>query len=144
MILFSPTQTINSIFPDRPSSSLTSGNKLGMQNIQSFYCIFIEWFLLSIVSELCLKESLCMGVSSKLLLDATGTQASELDSIYSLSDRGTVYSWRITSLTLWQYVWDAAGTRGTVFLGELYRKKAFASTFLFGNWLSGRKTNKTN
>lgn len=38
-------------------------------------------------TELCLKESLCMGVSSKLLLDATGTQASELDSICSLSDR---------------------------------------------------------
>ncbi|CAK6975557.1 rho guanine nucleotide exchange factor 40 [Scomber scombrus] len=38
-------------------------------------------------TELCLKESLCMGISSKLLLDATGTQASELDSICSLSDR---------------------------------------------------------
>ncbi|KAK2899972.1 rho guanine nucleotide exchange factor 40 isoform X1 [Channa argus] len=38
-------------------------------------------------TELCLKESLCMGVSSKLLLDATGTQSSELDSIYSLNDR---------------------------------------------------------
>ncbi|KAF7648163.1 hypothetical protein LDENG_00160990 [Lucifuga dentata] len=38
-------------------------------------------------TELCLKESLCMGVSSKLLLDASGTQASELDSIYSLNDR---------------------------------------------------------
>nr|XP_020442445.1 rho guanine nucleotide exchange factor 40-like [Monopterus albus] len=38
-------------------------------------------------TELCLKESLCMGVSSKLLLDATGTQGSELDSIYSLNDR---------------------------------------------------------
>ncbi|XP_075306970.1 rho guanine nucleotide exchange factor 40 [Odontesthes bonariensis] len=38
-------------------------------------------------TELCLKESLCMGVSSKLLLDATGTPGSELDSIYSLSDR---------------------------------------------------------
>ncbi|KAM9836807.1 rho guanine nucleotide exchange factor 40 [Aulostomus maculatus] len=38
-------------------------------------------------TELCLKESLCMGVSSKLLLDATGTAASELDSICSLSDR---------------------------------------------------------
>ncbi|KAM7366452.1 hypothetical protein PAMP_015890 [Pampus punctatissimus] len=40
-------------------------------------------------TELCLKESLCMGVSSKLLLDATGTQVSELDSIYSLNDRET-------------------------------------------------------
>lgn len=38
--------------------------------------------------ELCLKESLCVGISSKLLLDASGTQGSELDSIYSLSDRG--------------------------------------------------------
>ncbi|XP_031706733.1 pleckstrin homology domain-containing family G member 4B isoform X2 [Anarrhichthys ocellatus] len=38
-------------------------------------------------TELCLKESLCMGISSKLLLDATGTQGSELDSIYSLNDR---------------------------------------------------------
>ncbi|XP_040887293.1 pleckstrin homology domain-containing family G member 4B [Toxotes jaculatrix] len=38
-------------------------------------------------TELCLKESLCMGVSSKLLLDATGTPGSELDSIYSLNDR---------------------------------------------------------
>ncbi|KAM3857567.1 LOW QUALITY PROTEIN: rho guanine nucleotide exchange factor 40 [Diretmus argenteus] len=38
-------------------------------------------------TELCLKESLCMGVSSKLLLDVTGTQTSELDSIYSLNDR---------------------------------------------------------
>lgn len=28
-----------------------------------------------------------MGVSSRLLLDATGTPGSELDSIYSLSDR---------------------------------------------------------
>lgn len=39
-------------------------------------------------SELCLKESLCMGISSKLLLDATGSQPSELDSICSLNDRG--------------------------------------------------------
>ncbi|XP_017287541.1 pleckstrin homology domain-containing family G member 4B isoform X2 [Kryptolebias marmoratus] len=38
-------------------------------------------------TELCLKESLCMGVSSKLLLDATGSPVSELDSICSLSDR---------------------------------------------------------
>ncbi|XP_041841505.1 pleckstrin homology domain-containing family G member 4B isoform X2 [Melanotaenia boesemani] len=38
-------------------------------------------------TELCLKESLCMGISSKLLLDATGTPGSEVDSIYSLSDR---------------------------------------------------------
>ncbi|XP_038156210.1 pleckstrin homology domain-containing family G member 4B isoform X2 [Cyprinodon tularosa] len=38
-------------------------------------------------TELCLKESLCMGVSSKLLLDATGTPGSELDSVSSLSDR---------------------------------------------------------
>ncbi|XP_056156058.1 rho guanine nucleotide exchange factor 40 [Lampris incognitus] len=38
-------------------------------------------------TELCLKESLCMGVSSKLLLDITGTQASELDSVYTLNDR---------------------------------------------------------
>jgi len=29
-----------------------------------------------------------MGISSKLLLDATGTPGSELDSIYSLNDRG--------------------------------------------------------
>jgi len=39
--------------------------------------------------ELCLKESLCMGVSSKLLLDVTGAQVSELDSSFSLNDRGT-------------------------------------------------------
>ncbi|XP_058481064.1 rho guanine nucleotide exchange factor 40 isoform X2 [Solea solea] len=38
-------------------------------------------------TELCLKESLCMGISSKLLLDATGSPGSELDSIYSLNDR---------------------------------------------------------
>lgn len=38
-------------------------------------------------TELCLKESLCMGVSSKLLLDASGTQANELDSISTISDR---------------------------------------------------------
>ncbi|KAM6960141.1 LOW QUALITY PROTEIN: rho guanine nucleotide exchange factor 40 [Tautogolabrus adspersus] len=38
-------------------------------------------------TELCLKETLCMAVSSKLLLDATGTPGSELDSIYSLNDR---------------------------------------------------------
>ncbi|XP_028261575.1 rho guanine nucleotide exchange factor 40 [Parambassis ranga] len=38
-------------------------------------------------TELCLKESLCMGISSKLLLDATGTPGSEGDSIYSLNDR---------------------------------------------------------
>ncbi|KAK7910367.1 hypothetical protein WMY93_015051 [Mugilogobius chulae] len=39
-------------------------------------------------TELCLKESLCMGVSSKLLLlDATGTAANELDSISTISDR---------------------------------------------------------
>ncbi|XP_036439137.1 pleckstrin homology domain-containing family G member 4B [Colossoma macropomum] len=38
-------------------------------------------------TELCLKESLCMGVSSKLLLDVAGTQASELDSSFSLNDR---------------------------------------------------------
>ncbi|XP_069374637.1 rho guanine nucleotide exchange factor 40 isoform X1 [Paralichthys olivaceus] len=38
-------------------------------------------------TELCLKESLCMGISSKLLLDASGTPVSELDSIYSLNDR---------------------------------------------------------
>ncbi|XP_074555474.1 rho guanine nucleotide exchange factor 40 [Halichoeres trimaculatus] len=38
-------------------------------------------------TELCLKESLCMGISSKLLLDASGTPCSELDSIYSLNDR---------------------------------------------------------
>lgn len=34
-----------------------------------------------------------MGVSSKLLLDATGTPISELDSIYSLNDRGEVHTW---------------------------------------------------
>ncbi|XP_026799035.2 pleckstrin homology domain-containing family G member 4B [Pangasianodon hypophthalmus] len=38
-------------------------------------------------TELCLKESLCMGVSSKLLLDVTGAQTSELDSSFSLNDR---------------------------------------------------------
>lgn len=43
---------------------------------------------MSPLPELCLKESLCMGISSKLLLDATGTPGSELDSIYSLNDRG--------------------------------------------------------
>ncbi|XP_051580200.1 pleckstrin homology domain-containing family G member 4B-like isoform X1 [Myxocyprinus asiaticus] len=38
-------------------------------------------------TELCLKESLCMGVSSKLLLDVTGAQITELDSSFSLNDR---------------------------------------------------------
>ncbi|XP_056613263.1 rho guanine nucleotide exchange factor 40 [Triplophysa dalaica] len=38
-------------------------------------------------TELCLRESLCMGVSSKLLLDVTGAQTSELDSSFSLNDR---------------------------------------------------------
>ncbi|XP_066515955.1 rho guanine nucleotide exchange factor 40 [Hoplias malabaricus] len=38
-------------------------------------------------TELCLKESLCMGVSSKLLLDVTGAQTTELDSSSSLNDR---------------------------------------------------------
>ncbi|XP_073715706.1 rho guanine nucleotide exchange factor 40 isoform X1 [Misgurnus anguillicaudatus] len=38
-------------------------------------------------TELCLKESLCMGVSSKLLLDVTGAQNSELDSSFSLNER---------------------------------------------------------
>ncbi|KAM9827151.1 rho guanine nucleotide exchange factor 40 [Neosynchiropus ocellatus] len=36
-------------------------------------------------TELCLKESLCMGISSRLLLDATGNQ--ELDSVGSVNDR---------------------------------------------------------
>ncbi|CAL9694858.1 unnamed protein product [Knipowitschia caucasica] len=36
-------------------------------------------------TELCLKESLCMGLSSKLLLDATGTN--ELDTASTISDR---------------------------------------------------------
>lgn len=49
---------------------------------------FIFYFFSLLLPELCLKESLCMGISSKLLLDATGTQGSELDSIYSLNDRG--------------------------------------------------------
>lgn len=31
-----------------------------------------------------------MGVSSKLLLDVTGTQTSELDSSFSLNDRGII------------------------------------------------------
>ncbi|XP_076868210.1 rho guanine nucleotide exchange factor 40 [Brachyhypopomus gauderio] len=35
-------------------------------------------------TELCLKESLCMGISSKLLLDVTGA---DLDSSFSLIDR---------------------------------------------------------
>ncbi|XP_072314824.1 rho guanine nucleotide exchange factor 40 [Eucyclogobius newberryi] len=39
-------------------------------------------------TELCLKESLCMGISSKLLLDATGTHATELDSTSAAGDRG--------------------------------------------------------
>ncbi|XP_001919604.4 rho guanine nucleotide exchange factor 40 isoform X1 [Danio rerio] len=38
-------------------------------------------------TELCLKESLCMGISSKLLLDVTGAQSAELDSSSSLNDR---------------------------------------------------------
>lgn len=33
-----------------------------------------------------------MGVSSKLLLDVTGTQTSELDSSFSLNDRGIIYT----------------------------------------------------
>lgn len=47
-----------------------------------------HFFFLSpvVVLELCLKESLCMGLSSKLLLDASGTP--EVDSISSLTDRG--------------------------------------------------------
>ncbi len=49
--------------------------------------VFFYAFSSLLFSELCLKESLCMGISSKLLLDAAGTQGSELDSIYSL-DRG--------------------------------------------------------
>lgn len=43
-----------------------------------------------------------MGISSKLLLDATGTQASELDSIYSLNDRG-----RKSMVTLTQKVFGS-------------------------------------
>ncbi|KAI5087935.1 pleckstrin-like domain-containing family G member 4B, partial [Silurus meridionalis] len=38
-------------------------------------------------TELCLKESLCMGVSSKLLLDLTGAQPSELESGFSHNER---------------------------------------------------------
>lgn len=39
-------------------------------------------------TELCLKETMCIGVSSKILLDATGAPVtSELDSIYNLNDR---------------------------------------------------------
>ncbi|XP_077401026.1 rho guanine nucleotide exchange factor 40 [Vanacampus margaritifer] len=34
-------------------------------------------------TELCLKESLCMGVSSKLLLDASGSQMSDLERVPS-------------------------------------------------------------
>ncbi|KTF90112.1 hypothetical protein cypCar_00008187 [Cyprinus carpio] len=43
-------------------------------------------------TELCLKESLCMGVSSKLLLDVTGAQPSDLDSSISLNDRDVTLS----------------------------------------------------
>ncbi|KAK1890397.1 Rho guanine nucleotide exchange factor 40 [Dissostichus eleginoides] len=56
-------------------------------------------------TELCLKESLCMGISSKLLLDATGTPGSELDSIYSLNDREplSLYSCvTVISIRIWQ------------------------------------------
>lgn len=53
---------------------------------KELYCFFMTYSLF--LAELCLKESLCMGISSKLLLDATGTPSSELDSIYSLNDRG--------------------------------------------------------
>ncbi|XP_038851213.1 rho guanine nucleotide exchange factor 40 [Salvelinus namaycush] len=39
-------------------------------------------------TELCLKETMCIGVSSKILLDVTGAPVtSELDSIYNLNDR---------------------------------------------------------
>ncbi|XP_030194266.1 rho guanine nucleotide exchange factor 40 isoform X2 [Gadus morhua] len=38
-------------------------------------------------TELCLKESLCMGMSSKLLLDVTGPHCPETDSISTLTDR---------------------------------------------------------
>ncbi|CAL8326552.1 unnamed protein product [Lota lota] len=38
-------------------------------------------------TELCLKESLCMGVSSKLLLDVTTPHNADLDSISTLNDR---------------------------------------------------------
>ncbi|XP_076144890.1 rho guanine nucleotide exchange factor 40 isoform X1 [Alosa pseudoharengus] len=38
-------------------------------------------------TELCLKETLCVGVSSKLLLDFTGAPTTEMDSTFSLNDR---------------------------------------------------------
>lgn len=61
-----------------------------------------------LVPELCLKESLCVGISSKLLLDASGTQGSELDSIYSLNDRGESIDEsapnRKLKVLLWVYV----------------------------------------
>lgn len=45
-----------------------------------------------------------MGISSKLLLDASGTQGSELDSIYSLNDRGgSIHDVKLKVL-LWFYV----------------------------------------
>lgn len=49
-----------------------------------------------------------MGISSKLLLDASGTQGSELDSIYSLNDRGESIDEsapnRKLKVLLWVYV----------------------------------------
>ncbi|XP_037118462.1 rho guanine nucleotide exchange factor 40 isoform X2 [Syngnathus acus] len=44
-------------------------------------------------TELCLKESLCVGVSSKLLLDASGSQTTELERVHSsCSDSSSVGS----------------------------------------------------
>ncbi|XP_077356393.1 rho guanine nucleotide exchange factor 40 isoform X2 [Festucalex cinctus] len=44
-------------------------------------------------TELCLKESLCVGVSSKLLLDASGSQTSDLERVpSSCSDSSSVGS----------------------------------------------------
>lgn len=51
-----------------------------------------------------------MGLSSKLLLDATGTQGSELDSIYSLNDRGRKF---IRNTSTVRYMCGGAGDRST-------------------------------
>jgi len=64
-----------------------------------------------------------MGISSKLLLDATGTPGSELDSIYSLNDRGRSSKGN-PSVTLTQHVWDAAASGSTALLGEPHRKNS--------------------
>lgn len=62
-----------------------------------------------------------MGISSKLLLDASGTPNSELDSIYSLNDRGKIE--KAASMCGIPQVPEALTQ---VFWGTGRRRKAFA------------------